>query len=147
MNRNGGSRWSQADPWLCIETCLHCCITCGGTYQRSADQDEARRWLLRTLPLLECVEICRATASFLRRDSKYWTAVCALCADVCEKCARECELHCGDEQIRACAQSCEQCAAACRQLVEAERTADSPQAGEGVLPCGTPVREPTRGLV
>jgi hypothetical protein len=129
MSRNGGSRWTQ-ETLACIEKCLCCCICCGGPYQGSADQGEARRGLLRALPLLECAEICRATAYFLRRDSEFWKAACTLCADVCEKCARECEQLSGDEQIRACAQSCAQCAAACRQLVKMGKTSVSHHAGE-----------------
>ena len=147
MNRNGRSRWTQ-ETLACIERCLDCCITCGKARQSFAEQDEARRWFLRALPLLECAEICRATASFLRRDSEYAEAACVLCADVCEKCARECEQFSGDEQMRACAQSCEQCAAACRQLVEVGRISVSHHAREEKSRMAVSrVWEPTRDLI
>jgi len=99
-----------------IEKCLYCCIECGRAFQARTRPQGAELPEALQLSLVECAEICRTTASFLRWDSAYWEAACALCADICMKCAWECARVSEDEQIRIARDACEQCAVLCREL-------------------------------
>ena len=60
--------------------------------------------------MLDCIQICQASADFMLRGSKHHPHVCRECAEICEQCAQSCEALDGMEDCvkacRACAQSC-----------------------------------------
>ncbi len=119
MNSPRGKSWNE-HALECAEKCLACSVGCWETYERLVGVQGVREHLPHALPLLECVEISRTTASFVRWDSDFWASACLLCAAVCDQCARECQQMVDDEQIIICGKTCEACADACRALVEEE---------------------------
>lgn len=66
--------------------------------------------------MLDCAQMCGATADFLIRDSAWHGAVCDMCARICKASAQSCE-HSGD--MEECAQNCLTCAALCLQVAQA----------------------------
>jgi hypothetical protein len=66
--------------------------------------------------LLDCADICQASANFMLRGSELHMRTCAVCAEVCERCAESCERLADDPQMRACAEECRRCADSCRRM-------------------------------
>jgi len=99
----------------CIEKCLYCNLVCAKTLQMLARKPGAHIPGSLHSCLLECIEICRCTASFLRSNSAFSEAACTFCAEVCENCAWECGCLSGDDDIRAVRDASADCAVACRE--------------------------------
>lgn len=87
---------------VCVETVAHC-LHKGGSH---AGPHHIRL-------LLDCAEICQASANFMLRGSDLHTDVCAVCADVCQRCAEDCGRMSEDEEMRSCAEICRACAESC----------------------------------
>lgn len=95
-----------------IEALQHCHATCHSmamTHCLEMGGEHARPQHLRLM--LDCADICAATAGFLLRKSQFHTQIVTLCADVCETCAADCEAIGGMEESAA---ACRACADACR---------------------------------
>jgi hypothetical protein len=90
---------------ICVETVTHC-LGLGGTH---AEADHVRL-------LLDCAQICAASADFMLRGSDFHKRVCGVCAEVCERCAEDCARFGDDELMRRCAEVCRRCAASCRRM-------------------------------
>ena len=91
----------------CYQTCLHeamnRCLESGGKH---VAPDHMRL-------LLNCAEICQASANFMLSSSRYSKQICQLCAEICDACASSCEQIGGMED---CARTCRECAASCREM-------------------------------
>lgn len=98
----------------CIEACGGCHDTCEQTLSYCLEQggDHASAGHIRLM--LDCSQVCRATADVMLRASTLHERLCALCAEVCDLCADDCERF-DDDRMRACATVCRRCADACRQ--------------------------------
>lgn len=92
----------------CLETVAHC-LQKGG---RHAAADHI-------VLLLDCAEICAASAGFMSRGSRQHASVCSVCADVCDRCAESCAAMADDETTARCAEACRRCADSCRQMAAA----------------------------
>ena len=91
---------------ICMETVTHC-LTLGGEHA------EASHIGL----LLDCAQICQASADFMLRSSHRHIEMCGLCAQICRACAEECSRTAGgDETMRRCAETCSRCADSCRRM-------------------------------
>lgn len=90
---------------ICLETAIHC-LGMGGKHAAQAH--------IRVL--LDCAEICQASANFMIRGSEFHGATCGVCADVCTRCADECERIGPDEMMRRCIETCHRCAESCRAM-------------------------------
>ena len=91
----------------CHQTCLHTamihCLVIGGKHV------EANHFRL----MINCAEICQASANFMLSGSDFHKKVCALCAEICEACAKSCEEIGGMED---CVKVCRECAESCRKM-------------------------------
>lgn len=92
---------------LCHTTCLqsamnHCLVTGG----KHVDADHFRL-------MMNCAEICQASANFQLSGSTFHVALCVICADICDACAKSCEAV-GD--MEDCVKVCRECAASCRKM-------------------------------
>jgi hypothetical protein len=94
----------------CINDCLNCHKVC---------MDQAMITLATGKPehvkvLLDCTEICLATAHAMMRSSSLHGYFCNACQAVCTHCANMCDTI-GDQD---CANACRSCATACQQLIK-----------------------------
>ena len=91
---------------VCTETVTHC-LELGGRYAEA----------LHVNLLLDCVAICRASATFLRHGTPRHRLTCYVAAEVCRACAEDCErIGRGDRQMLACAEACRRCAVLCEEM-------------------------------
>ena len=90
---------------VCLETVTHC-LQKGGRHAESAH--------IRLL--LDCVDICQTSASFMLRGSDLHPLTCSVCAEVCERCAQDCERLADDDMMKRCAEACHRCAQSCRRM-------------------------------
>jgi hypothetical protein len=67
--------------------------------------------------LLDCAEICRASASYLIRSSDKQATICTGCAEICLLCANDCEHFSNDKSMKDCAQQCRSCAEYCQMIL------------------------------
>lgn len=96
----------------CHDTCLECvrhCLTKGGKHA-----DPAHITLL-----LDCSQICEASADFMIRQSAHHKAICRACAEVCRACAKSCDALGDDDMMRKCAEECRRCAESCAKMAGA----------------------------
>jgi hypothetical protein len=102
----------------CIEACSHChqvclqtamnhCLDTGGKHV------EASHFRL----MINCAEICQASANFQLSSSLFQHRLCLVCAEVCEACAADCDTLGGMDE---CAEACRECGVSCRQMVGAQ---------------------------
>lgn len=96
----------------CIATCLSCHRTCIETVSAVIDDKIATSVVA---VLLDCAEVCLATAHSMSRRSPLHMDLCGLCARVCESCATACQDGGGDK-LAQCARSCRDCALSCRHM-------------------------------
>lgn len=110
-----------------LRDCFRNCLTCA-----EACMQAAMNWCLdsgnsqfddRTFRLLlSCADLCKVTATVIRRQVPEHVAICATCADVCTACVKSCESSAEMEDLTA---ACRQCAACCRALVASSTEAQS----------------------
>jgi hypothetical protein len=115
--------WTETTRTL-IE-CLRCREVCEDTVTHAlrvggpALEDE------RIGALLDCADVCRTTATLIRRGSPLAGRTAGIAADLCERAAEACAAFAEDRALAACAETCRRCAAWCRRLAtqDAERAA------------------------
>jgi len=101
----------------CIDACTNChqacwqtamthCLKMGGAH---VAPDHFRL-------MMDCAEICAASAKLQLAGSRYSASLCALCAEVCHDCAISCMELDGMEE---CVRACEHCERGCREMAEA----------------------------
>lgn len=108
----GGGHMSLAE---CIALCLKCHATCQDAVGKTlSGAGRAEPALVMTL--LDCAEICQATANSMARGSPVHTAFCAACAQVCDACAEACGKAGAAAALQPCADLCRECAMSCRHM-------------------------------
>jgi hypothetical protein len=101
----------------CIDACSHChqvCLQTAMNHCLDAGGDHVAADHFRLM--MDCAEICQASANFQLRGSHFQRRLCEVCAEVCEACAADCEELGGMEE---CVEVCRDCAASCRQMAGA----------------------------
>ncbi|TAJ71743.1 MAG: four-helix bundle copper-binding protein [Phenylobacterium sp.] len=112
-----GGHMSLAD---CIALCLKCHAACQDAVGKTlSGAGRAEPALVMTL--LDCAEICQATANSMARGSPVHTAFCAACAQVCDACAEACGKAEAAAALQACADLCRECAMSCRHMAGSMR--------------------------
>jgi hypothetical protein len=66
--------------------------------------------------LLDCAEICQASANFMLRGSPHHVVTCAACAELCRACEEALRSISGDERLVHCAEICAACADSCEAM-------------------------------
>ena len=112
----------------CIENCLRCheaaaqCIINGPS--RGGAHGEATHMLI----LMDCADICRISADFMQRGSKFHHFTCGVCSKICERCADACDaIEAKDKYMQHCVEACRRCAESCRQMVVHHASANDGQ--------------------
>jgi hypothetical protein len=90
---------------VCVRAIVHC-LHRGGSHAEEA----------HITALLDCVDMCATSATFMLRDSTFHRRICEVCADICDACAASCEEFPDDDVMRRCAEECRRCAESCRQM-------------------------------
>jgi hypothetical protein len=88
---------------MCLKTALTHCIEVGGKH---AAPDHLRL-------MLNCAEICQASANLQLSQSAFSAKLCGVCAEICEACATSCEAM---GEMADCVQACRQCAQSCKSM-------------------------------
>lgn len=119
---------ASAEMTACIQACLDCYRHCQHTalthcLEMGGRHVEPSHFRL----MMDCAEICRASAAMMINDSPYHAETCRLCAQICRDCAQSCR-DVGD--MEDCVRACEQCADAC----EAMAAQAGKHAGHGASP-------------
>ena len=110
------------DMQQCIQNCRDCQRICMLTithcFAQGGEMCEATHIRL----LMDCAEICQASANFMLRASDLHPYTCAVCAQVCEQCKAACERYGDSQQMRLCADACQRCADSCHYMAESAVT-------------------------
>ena len=93
----------------CITGCLACHATCLQTVEHCLEKGGAHAAREHIRLLLDCAELCEASAHFMIRQSPFQGRICALCAEACRACEEACRSM-GDAADLRCAESCRRCA-------------------------------------
>jgi hypothetical protein len=98
----------------CLDACTECIEACEACARHCIEAAE-REMVECTKLCLDCSALCTACIPLLARDSRYYGALCGLCADACDACAEERERF-DDDIMLQCAESCRRAAEQCRRL-------------------------------
>lgn len=111
---------SNASMQECITHCLDCHRLCTETAAHVLHGHGHHSESKHLVALLDCAQICAASADFMARRSPHHARLCADCAEICNACAALCEAHPDpDGQMKRCAEACRRCARSCEQMGEA----------------------------
>jgi hypothetical protein len=107
----------STDMSACIRDCLDCYQHCQGAALTTCLEQGGQHVAPAHFRLMiDCAEVCRATAALMIQGSPYHAQLCALCARICRDCAASCsELEGMDDCVRACTH----CATACEAMASA----------------------------
>lgn len=105
----------DANPLLqaCVQACDDCQRILLDAARGGADGASGRA--MRRL-LLDCAEICEATANYASAGSVFLPEVVAACVRLCDECGAACEALPADAGLDACIDACRRAAAACFAL-------------------------------
>ena len=111
----GGYNMNDINMQACIDACSHCHQTCLHTAMNhclvvGGKHVETSHFRL----MINCAEICQASANFMLSGSAFHQKVCAVCAEICDACAKSCEEIGGMED---CVKACRECAESCRKMI------------------------------
>lgn len=107
---------SAADMQQCIQDCLDCHEACLETVRHCLTQGGRHAEVGHVTMLLDCAQICAASADFMLRGSHHHADTCGLCATICDACADDCSTFADDAFMAACADECRRCAISCRDM-------------------------------
>ena len=105
---------ASAEMTACIQACLDCYRHCQHTgltlcLEMGGEHVEPKHFRL----MMDCAEICRASAAMMINDSPYHAESCRLCAQICRDCAESCRRVGGMDE---CERACEKCADSCEAM-------------------------------
>lgn len=100
----------------CLKNCSDCSAVCQETLSHCLGLGGPHAEAAHIGLLLDCAELCAASANFMARGSSFHSQVCGVCASICEQCAQDCERFDDDQTMGQCAQTCRRCAESCRKM-------------------------------
>jgi len=100
----------------CVQECRDCAQICAETIQHCLQKGGKHADPAHIKLLMDCVEICETSASFMIRGSEHHDVTCGACAEICKACAESCEKMADDPQMKKCAEACRRCADSCAQM-------------------------------
>lgn len=104
----------------CIQNCQECHSVCTETTAYCLEKGGRHAEANHVTLLLDCAQICAASADFMLRMSQFHGRVCDVCAAICLGCADSCErVAPADTTMKLCADVCRRCADSCRRMAEA----------------------------
>lgn len=100
----------------CLKNCSDCHTVCQETISYCLGLGGPHAEAGHIGLLLDCAQICAASADFLARNSSFHGQTCGVCASICEQCADNCGRFGDDKVMQQCAQSCRHCAESCKRM-------------------------------
>lgn len=100
----------------CIDSCLKSHASCIAAARYCTEVGGRHAAPNHLALLLDCAEICQATANSLMRRSPQHGTICNACAALCDACAKDCDSFKGDALLQRCAAICRECAGHCRMM-------------------------------
>lgn len=100
----------------CMRSCLDCFASCEQTAAHCLSKGGAHANPQHVALLLDCADICEASAAFLARGTERHKRTCSLCAEICRSCGESCAQFKDDAQMKACADVCRACAESCQKM-------------------------------
>lgn len=110
------SHMSSSELADCIKRCQECHEACLSAVAHCLEKGGPHADAAHIILLLDCAEICQASANFMLRGSALHGRTCAACAEICRQCAEACAAMGEDELMRRCAETCRQCAESCQAM-------------------------------
>ncbi len=102
----------------CIDACTSCHQTCLHTLRHCLEKGGKHADASHITLLLDCAQICTASADFMTRHSDQHNSVCRACAEVCRACAASCDSMGDDDMMKQCAEECRRCAESCLAMAQ-----------------------------
>jgi hypothetical protein len=101
----------------CIAACLDCHRSCLATVAHCLGLGGHHAEPGHIRIMMDCAQICAASADFMIRGSAHHPHLCAECAEICRECEKSCAGHPdADTAMRACAEACRRCAEECGKM-------------------------------
>jgi hypothetical protein len=100
----------------CIDACIEGYSCCEQTVTHCLKQGGQYADMMMMGPLMDCVDVARACADMVMRQSPQAIEMAAVCARVADMCAEACTTMNSDPVMKRCAGICRTCAEACRSL-------------------------------
>lgn len=100
----------------CIDECESCRDVCLRAVMHCLHEGGRHAAAGHMTALLDCVDMCATSATFMVRESPRHPRVCEACAETCDACAKSCEAFPDDDVMRRCAEECRRCAESCREM-------------------------------
>lgn len=98
------------DCLTCYQSCLSCISHCLSQGGKHADPQHITT-------MMECAELCRASAELMLLKGQFSYELCQLCAKVCDACAESCgKMDPEDATMQRCADTCRKCSDSCRKM-------------------------------
>jgi hypothetical protein len=98
----------------CADECLNCYrVVTQMLAEHGVESDSKHVESAHFRLMLDCADICQASANFLLRGSTMHQQICALCEEICEACATSCEQV---GEMDECVAVCRTCAEQCRKM-------------------------------
>lgn len=108
----------SAEMKQCLQNCTNCHNTCVQTLAHCLETGGQHVEATHLKSLLDCADLCRASADFMSRGSALHPQVCGVCAEACARCAESCAQFGDDAHMKACAEECRRCAESCRDMAK-----------------------------
>ncbi|MDN3354974.1 four-helix bundle copper-binding protein [Actinomadura sp. DC4] len=106
----------NADAQKSIDACIEAYSCCEQTIAHCLQQGKQHVDMTMMGPLMDCVDVARACADMMMRQSPHAVEMSATCARVADMCAEACMTMNSDPVMKRCAGICRTCAEACRSL-------------------------------
>jgi len=114
--QSGGISMAGMTAQDCIDSCLKSHASCMATARHCTEVGGRHATANHLALLMDCAELCQATANSLMRRSPQHGIVCNACAALCDACAQDCESFKDDVVMQRCAAVCRECAGHCRMM-------------------------------
>lgn len=101
----------------CIRDCMACYRECLSCIPHCLSQGGKHIEKKHMLQMMECVEMCKTSASLMMMNGNFSYEHCQICAKVCDACETSCRnIDPNDSMMQKCADMCRKCADSCRNM-------------------------------
>lgn len=107
---------SETNQEKCIRDCMKCFENCTRTISYCISQGGKHVEAEHIKIMMECIDMCRMSATLMISNAQFSHEHCQLCAKVCDACAESCDSLGEDKVMGECAASCRTCAESCRNM-------------------------------
>ena len=106
----------NAETQKCIDACIEAYSCCEQAIAHCLTEGGQHADMMMMGPLMDCVDVARACADMMMRQSPQAMELAAACARVTDMCAEACMAMNSDPVMKRCGGICRSCAEACRSV-------------------------------